>query len=202
MNDPSPPYRNLWALTVLCLLREAPMHPYEMQRLIRQRKKDDFLDLKRGSLYHTISWLEREGLISARETTREGRRPQRTVYQLTAAGAQELVAWLREFLANPTWGVVPFQAGLSFLAHLKPAVVIEQLGVRVGRLEQEIESLNSALRELVPRIGRLLVLESEHSVAMKQAELAWTKSLIESLSRGELVWRPEGFLKHPRPKRG
>ena len=30
------------------------MHPYELQRLIRQRKKDDFLDLKRGSLYHNI----------------------------------------------------------------------------------------------------------------------------------------------------
>ena len=59
MSDQRTAYRNLWALTVLCLLREAPMHPYEMQRLIRERKKDDFLDLKRGSLYNSIARLER-----------------------------------------------------------------------------------------------------------------------------------------------
>ena len=35
------------------------MHPYEMQRLIRERHKDDVLDLKRGSLYHAIDRLEK-----------------------------------------------------------------------------------------------------------------------------------------------
>jgi len=50
-------YRNLWAPTVLCLLGKRPMHPYEMQRLIRRRRKDDFLVLKQGSLYHAIGRL-------------------------------------------------------------------------------------------------------------------------------------------------
>ena len=60
---------------MLCLLREGAMHPYELQRLIRQRKKDEFLDLERGSLYHSIERLHRAGLIAPVETTREGRRP-------------------------------------------------------------------------------------------------------------------------------
>src|SRR6516162_1011722 len=94
-------YRNLWSLTVLCLLKERPMHPYEMQRLIRQRKNDNFLDLKRGSLYHAIGRLQRAGLIEVVSTTREGRRPERTTYRLTEAGAHEVLAWLRELLANP-----------------------------------------------------------------------------------------------------
>ena len=46
--------------------------PYEMQRLIRQRKKDDFLDLKRGSLYNSIARAQRAGLIEPVQTTREG----------------------------------------------------------------------------------------------------------------------------------
>ena len=71
----SPPYRNPWSLTVLSLLREAPMHPYQMQRLIHQRRKDAFLDLKRGSLYHNITRLQRSGLIEPVETTREGAGP-------------------------------------------------------------------------------------------------------------------------------
>src|SRR5690242_14900046 len=74
-------HRNLWALTVLCLLRERPMHPYEMQRLIRERHKDEFLDLKRGSLYHAMERLQAAGLVEPMETFREGRRPERTVYR-------------------------------------------------------------------------------------------------------------------------
>src|SRR6516164_7437408 len=94
-------HRNLWALTVLCLLRERPMHPYEMQRLIRQRHNDAFLDLKRGSLYHAIERLERAGLIEVVETSREGRRPERTVYRLTESGERGGINWLCDLLAKP-----------------------------------------------------------------------------------------------------
>src|SRR3954447_22308732 len=93
--------RNLWSLTVLCLLRVRPMHPYEMQRLIREWHKDEFLDLKRGSLYHAIDRLRDEGLIPVVETSREGRRPARTVYRLTGEGETAIQEWLREMLAKP-----------------------------------------------------------------------------------------------------
>ena len=86
MNHDRRAYRNLWALTVLCLLREGPLHPYEMQRLIHQRHKDKLLDLRRGSLYHAVAQLQRAGLIESVETRRAGRRPERTVYRLTRAG--------------------------------------------------------------------------------------------------------------------
>src|SRR6478672_3819520 len=131
-------YRNLWSLTVLCLLRGRPRHPYEMQRLIREWKKDVFLDLKRGSLYHSIGRLQRAGLIEPVRTTREGRRPERTVYRITAAGEQELLAWLRELLANPARDATQFFAGLSFLGHLPPADALEQLDARAGLLEAEV----------------------------------------------------------------
>ena len=52
---------SLWSLTVLCLLKVRPLHPYEMQRLIHEWHKDEFLDLKRGSLYHAINQLRRDG---------------------------------------------------------------------------------------------------------------------------------------------
>src|SRR5437588_384655 len=92
---------NLWSLTVLCLLKVRPLHPYEMQRLIREWHKDEFLDLKRGSLYHAIEQLRRVGCIEPMETTREGKRPERTVYRLTEAGDQQVHDWLRTMLARP-----------------------------------------------------------------------------------------------------
>src|SRR5262245_35505784 len=98
--DPANP-PNLWSLTILCLLQVRPMHPYEMRRLIREWHKDEFLDLKRGSLYHAIDRLRRAGLIDPVETSRAGRRPERTVYRLTDAGSRVVIDWLREMLARP-----------------------------------------------------------------------------------------------------
>ena len=187
-------YRNLWSLTVLCLLRERPMHPYELRRLIRERKKDDFLDLKRGSLYHSVGRLQRAGLIAAVETTREGRRPERTVYRLTEHGKQELVRWLRELLASPVRGRIEFVAALSFLGHLEPADVVEQLSSRLRLLEAEIGSLDAALKALKPRLGRLLVLEAEYEREIRRAELKWARSVINDVQCGKLTWQPEAFF--------
>src|SRR6516165_4932932 len=112
--------RDLWALTVLCLLRIRPMHPYEMQRLIREWHKDEFLDLKRGSLYHAIDRLRQHQCIEVVETVREGRRPARTVYRLTEIGRGQMVRWLQEMLANPVSEPTEFFAALSFLPVLSP----------------------------------------------------------------------------------
>jgi DNA-binding PadR family transcriptional regulator len=170
------------------------MHPYEMQRLIRQRKKDEFLDLKRGSLYHNIERLERAGLIAPVETTRQGKRPERTVYRLTESGLSELLCWLRELLSNPTRGSVSFLAALSFLGHLTPADALEQLSTRAGLLEAQIEAMDVGLRDLVPRLGRLLMLETEYARTMHLSELDWTRSLIDDIRSGILSWNPETFF--------
>src|ERR671932_469430 len=94
------PRLNTLALTALRLLHERPMHPYEMARIIQKRRIDVVLALKRGSLYHAVERLEREGLIEAAETSREGRRPERTVYRLTEAGRDEYEARLRALTAD------------------------------------------------------------------------------------------------------
>jgi DNA-binding PadR family transcriptional regulator len=191
MSQLSPRRRNLWSLTVLCLLRLRPMHPYEMQRLIREWHKDDFLDLKRGSLYHAIEQLRRAGWIEPVETSREGRRPERTVYRLTEDGQREVIQWLGQLLARPLREPTQFFAALSFLPHLSPANVAQQLQERVGLLEGEVAGLTAVLETMVPKIGRLVLVEVEYARAMRQAELAWVKSLLEDLRTGRLTWDPE-----------
>jgi DNA-binding PadR family transcriptional regulator len=169
------------------------MHPYEMQRLIRQRKNDNFLDLKRGSLYHAIARLQRAGLIEAMATTREGRRPERTTYRLTEDGADEVLVWLRELLANPARDSLQFYAALSFLAHLSPEDGLEQLESRANLLRAEIAGMDGCLQVLVPQIGRLVLVELEYARAMRQAELAWVQGLAEDIRSGRLSWNPETF---------
>jgi len=188
-------YRNLWALTVLCLLRQRPMHPYEMQRLIRQCHKDEFLDLKRGSLYHAIERLQRAGLIDVVETSREGRRPERTVYHLTEAGELEVLNWLRELLAKPVSEPSQFLAALSFLPQLSTEDALDQMHMRASRLEMAIVALDAVLQRMIPRIGRAVLVEVEYARAMKQAELEWVRSLIEDLRAGRLSWDREALCR-------
>jgi DNA-binding PadR family transcriptional regulator len=182
---------NLWSLTVLCLLRVQPMHPYELQRRIRAWHKDEFLDLKRGSLYHAIERLRRQGAIEPVETTREGRRPERTVYRLTTAGEQLVLRWLQEMLANPVREPTQFFAALSFLSQLSPECVQAQLRQRTAVLEATITELDKVLKTMVPRIGRLVLIEVEYERAMRRAELAWVRSLRKELQAGTLCWDPQ-----------
>src|SRR5512140_3474342 len=94
--------RSPLALAILVLLHEAPMHPYRMQRLIKDRSKDHVINVtQRASLYQTIDQLLREGLITFWETARQEGFPERTVYKLTDKGHEAAVKWLREMLSTP-----------------------------------------------------------------------------------------------------
>ena len=83
------------ALAVLGLLMAGPMHPYGMQRLLRQWGKDQVINVgQRANLYKTIRRLHEAGLIAVRQTERDQLYPERTVYELTDAGGQAAGAWL------------------------------------------------------------------------------------------------------------
>ena len=81
---------NPLALAVLGCLSERPMHPYEISTTLRTRGKEQSIKLNYGSLYAVVESLQKHGLIRAQETTREGRRPERTVYAITEAGVERV----------------------------------------------------------------------------------------------------------------
>src|SRR3989442_15470756 len=107
------------ALAVLTLLNERPMHPYEMKLLMEERGHEQVIKLKGGSLYDTVDRLEKLGFIESQETSREGRRPERTVYALTDVGRHEVKEWLRELVAVPVNEYPRFTAALAFLLNLR-----------------------------------------------------------------------------------
>lgn len=178
----------LWEMAVLSLLREQALHPYEIQRLLKARRKDDVLVLKRGSLYHAIKRLADAGLIEATATTREGRRPERTTYAITLAGRAVLPQWLKNLIAIPVRERSNFMGAVSFLFHLTPQEAITGLKSRITLLENEIAANDARLNEALPRIGRIHLVELEYSQAMQSAELNWVKNILSDLEAGRLKW--------------
>src|SRR4051794_41840040 len=104
---------NPLALAVLGCLAERPMHPYEISTTLRTRGKEASIKLNYGSLYAVVESLQKHGLIAARETTREGKRPERTVYEITDAGLEEFEDWLAELLSTPVRDFTSLEAGGS-----------------------------------------------------------------------------------------
>src|ERR687893_3270014 len=128
---------NLLALAVLSYLSQAPMHPYELGRTLREHGDARSIKFNHGSLYMVFQQLERAGFVTAQETTREGQRPERTVYALTDAGRRELRDWLRDLVEEPQHEYPHFVAALSLIAALPPGEVVELLGRRLRRLGEQ-----------------------------------------------------------------
>ena len=194
----SNPY-GLWELAVLSLLRETPLHPYEMQRTLKARKKDDVLVLKRGSLYHAIKRLVDAGLIEALETSREGNRPERTTYAITTAGRQAFPGWLKNLVAQPQHENSSFMGAVSFLFHLTPEEAIDGLRSRLDALRVTVATLDERLTAALPRVGRIHLVELEYARAMRAAELAWVKALVADLEAGRLKWDWDKIMKAVHP---
>ena len=192
---------NLWELAVLSLVREEPMHPYQMQRLLRERHKDDVLVLKRGSLYHAIGRLERAGLIEAITVDREGRRPERTTYRLTPEGERELVNWLRQRIANVQRGPSEFMGSISFLVHLPPTDAAAQLEARRQALQQQIAEIGAGMTRAGAHVDRIHLIETEYLLAMLKAEARWVRDILVELRSGQFTWDLKKILKQVRASR-
>ncbi|MCZ8514489.1 PadR family transcriptional regulator [Paenibacillus filicis] len=192
MKNTKPIQRSPLALAVLALLAEAPMHPYRMQQLIKERGKDEVINVRqRANIYQTIERLQRDGLIAVRETLQEAGRPDRTVYEATEAGSALLRQWLRDMLAVPSEEFPDFPAAVSFLALLSAEEVREQLERRAAVLEDQIRHIAEAMETYKDIVPRLFMLESEYKAEVLSAELSWVRSVVRDIGRGALAWDEE-----------
>jgi DNA-binding PadR family transcriptional regulator len=198
---------NPLALAVLALLFERPMHPYEMAATLKSRHKHESIKLRYGSLYTVIELLTERGFIGARETSRDGKRPERTVYTLLPAGRDELREWMRELIAEPAKEFPQFEAALSLLPVLPPEEAVALLRSRAVRLAGTFAQLGAHLsyiarqdlaafasdQKLPPplrdkKFPPIFVVESEYRLAMIRAELDFVHELVRRIS--EEGWGP------------
>jgi DNA-binding PadR family transcriptional regulator len=176
------------ALAVMNLLLEGPMHPYEMKSKMKERGHDQVIKIKGGSIYDTVERLEQGGFIKSQETSREGRRPERTVYAITEAGRDEIKGWLRELLSEPVHEYPQFAAALAFVAGLTKEEVGHVLQLRMVGLEARIAAVDTQLKRLASdmRLPRLFMIEGEYGLAMDRAELEWVRATIQEIQDGQL----------------
>lgn len=179
---------NPLALAVLALLFERPMHPYEMGVILKQRHKEESIKLRYGSLYTVIELLLRRAFIAARETGRDGRRPERTVYEITPAGRDELRAWMADLIADPVKEYPQFEAALCLLPVLPPDEALALLRLRLDRIGQNTAALTQHVDSIGDRnFPPLFLVETEYRLALMKAERHFVAELIGRIESG---WGP------------
>jgi DNA-binding PadR family transcriptional regulator len=177
---------NLMALGILSTVAFRQMHPYEMANALRGWGKERDLRIKWGSLYTVVRNLAKHELLAEVESTRAGRRPERTVYRITDAGRAELIDWTRELLSAAEPEFPRFRTGLSIMSALAPDEVTTLLRQRLAAVEEAIVAARATIDEHVPRVPRLFLIEIEYDLAMLMAEATWMRSLIAELTAGTL----------------
>ena len=185
---------NPLALAVLSCLSERPMHPYEISTTLRTRGKEQSIKLNYGSLYAVVESLQKHGLITVQETTREGKRPERTVYAITDAGVEEFEDWLAELLSTPVRDFTSLEAGLSLMPGLPPDEVARLLAERAEHLRIELRSLDAMFAETAELgLPELFVVESRYRRHMLAAELDYVSALAHDIKTrsfaGTKAWR-------------
>ncbi|MGH8963321.1 MAG: helix-turn-helix transcriptional regulator [Jatrophihabitantaceae bacterium] len=185
---------NPLALAVLSCLIERPMHPYEISTTLRTRGKEQSIKLNYGSLYSVVEALQKHGLIEAHATTREGRRPERTVYSITEPGRAEFEDWMAELLSTPVREFTSLEAGLSLMPGIEPDEVARLLEERTEKLRIELRAIDAAHSVATDMdLPELFLIESRYRQAMLGAELDFVAELAQGIRSssfpGTKLWR-------------
>ena len=141
---------NLTRLMVLgTLARYGPQHGHQIRRLADVTNVGEWGGVSVGALYRELRAMEREGLVEALRTEKVGRRPERTVYQITPDGQLELTT-LRERAIRPLpSGPDPLGVALTFAADGMDRQELRQM------LRARREKLAIGGAEVAADLGRL-----------------------------------------------
>jgi DNA-binding PadR family transcriptional regulator len=172
-SEPSSGYQlNVVQEVLLALLAKEPAHGYQLQAQLQLALGPLADALNSGHVYVTLSRLEKAEFVASTRV-RQGDRPDRKVYELTAAGQERV----REWLADTSW---PKPAPAEF--HLKlvaaaaagladpPAIISAQRHELLAGLR---DAQRSALAEPQRSVAALLL---EGVVLRLQADLRWLEA--------------------------
>jgi len=166
-------------LLLLGLLKESPKHGYDIKRKIKEiLSLFAGVDLK--SIYYPLRILEKQCLV-AKRVNKQGRRPERFVYALTAKGEARFEELLSKSFLDFKRPQFSLDLSLYFLGYLKPIVVKRRLRARQIILNKISKGLKQMTKSQGQKshsaLGRIL----EHNLQMVETESKFLLDLIKTL---------------------
>jgi len=161
-------------LILLGILLGGKTHGYRLHEYVTHAM-DLFTDVKKSKVYYTLEKLEREGYVE-HETEREGKRPERRVYQITEKGKSYFLQLLRDNLGEFKRTYFNDDIGIAFMDQLSTPEVRKLLRKKRGITQSTLQQF----KEVPDHSGNWHYVIS-HNIAHLEADLAWIHNILNDL---------------------
>jgi DNA-binding PadR family transcriptional regulator len=140
-------------LVILSLLAERPMHGYEVNATLEDRKIRDWAPVSRPQIYYSLDKLTKLQLIRVGVDDSPAAGPERRVFETTAAGRDRLADaledkhWVHNRVHQPflTWLALSWQA--------RPRAFRRQLTNRKQLLQERLAEERATLKDVLHEVG-------------------------------------------------
>ncbi len=175
---------------VLGLLRESPMHGYELRKRLNT-SLGVFRAFSYGSLYPCLKTLVQQGWL-AEESGRAADDPRATplsnrrariVYRLTAEGKERFEELLDQ-TGPDAWEDEHFGVRFAFFGQTSRDVRMRVLEGRRSRLEERLAKMRASMARTREKLDAYTLELQRHGMESVEREVRWLNELIESEREG------------------
>lgn len=165
-------------LLLLGILLDGRMHGYKLNEYV-EHTMGLYTDLKKPTVYYVLEKLEKDGYVQ-QKTEREGKRPERRVYQITDKGRTYFLDLLRQHLSDYKRIYYGDDIGIAFMDQLSKGEVRQLLAQK----QEKILALLQQFSEVPDHGGnwRYLI---KHNIAHLEADIAWLNGILNELDYTE-----------------
>lgn len=171
------------AFVLLGLLKEKPMNPYEIIKILEKLNISQWSPISSSAVYATIHVLEKKGYITG-ERFKTSAMPEKTVYSITPIGEKEFIKALIDYLKNDIKDITRFNLSTLFICHLQKEKIMYILNERLENILINIEATEQAYlmyqKNLVPEYKLISLV---HNVNFYKAELDLVKIMLGEIAK-------------------
>ena len=139
-------------MVLATLARHGPRHGHEIRRLAEITNVGEWGGVSVGALYRELRTMEAEGLVDAVRTEQVGRRPARTVYEITSEGWIEFAMLRERAIRSIRWGPDELGVALTFAGPSPDRAELSRwLSARRDMMAAAAEDLEAERRRLVEK---------------------------------------------------
>ncbi|MDQ0878163.1 DNA-binding PadR family transcriptional regulator [Paenibacillus sp. V4I3] len=173
-------------LVILGLLMEANRHTYEIRQTMKERGMNNYMKLQDGSLYYAMDQLHKDRLVEAYEVVRDTNRPEKTIYQITAAGKLKFQELLVEQLHEEIKHYHPLYVALPFSVHGDQAKIADILENKILAQKMIMNKMKSLYEEHISIVPRVVLQMLIGTYKRAFSELKWLEQLQKDAREGRL----------------
>jgi len=173
-------------LVILSLLAERPMHGYDVNATLDERKIREWAPVSRPQIYYSLDKLVKLDLIRVVSDNEPAAGPERRVFGTTATGRDRLATaleqenWVQDRVYQPflIWLALSWQArGRTFRKQLN-----DRKKYLASRLADERSTLDDVLSEVGHRYHEAVWM-LELKIEQSETELRWVEKIIANADK-------------------